>query len=177
MKNLRTIRGFTPIIGENVFIDCAAVVSGNVTLGHDSSVWPCVSIRGDLMPITIGARSNIQDGAVLHTTHQSEFNPDGFALTIGNEVTVGHHATLHGCTIYDASLIGMNAVVLDGAIVESHVVVGAGSLVAPGKRLTSGYLYLGNPARQARPLTEQEHQFFQYSADNYVKLKDEHLDR
>lgn len=172
---IRAFQGNSPQLAEGVFVDEAAVVTGKVTLGKDSSVWPCVSIRGDLLEIRIGERTNIQDGSVLHTTHASQFNPTGYALTIGNDVTVGHNATLHGCTIHDEVLIGMNAVILDGAIVESQVMVAAGSLVSPGKVLKSGYLYLGNPARQVRQLTEQEIAFFKYSAAQYVALKDKHL--
>lgn len=171
---IRSFNEFSPKIGKKVFVDDSAVVTGQVSLGEDSSVWPCVSIRGDLMPITIGARSNIQDGCVLHTTHQSEFFLKGAALSIGDEVTVGHNATLHGCTIHDRALIGMNALVLDGAVVESHVLLGAGSLVPPGKLLQSGYLYLGNPVKPIRKLSDQELAFFEYSALNYVKLKDLH---
>ncbi len=175
--NVRQFAEAIPNVSQGVFIDLSAVVTGRVSLGPDASVWPCVSIRGDLMPITIGARSNIQDGSVLHTTHMSDYCPEGHALTIGEDVTVGHNVTLHGCTIHDQALIGMNAVVLDGAVVESHVLVAAGSVVGPGKVLESGYLWLGNPIRKARPLTDKEIQFFRYSAEHYVKLKDKHAQR
>ena len=126
------------------------------------------------MPITIGARSNIQDCAALHTTHASTFNAKGFPLIIGNDVTVGHNATLHGCTLEDETLIGMNAVVLDEAVVQKHVLVAASAVVGPGKVLESGYLYVGNPVRQARHLTEKEIAFFAYSAAHYGQLKDRH---
>lgn len=175
--NIRPFNTIEPQLGNQVFVDQSAVVTGNVTLGDDASVWPCVSIRGDLMPIHIGDRSNVQDGSVLHTTHASEYCPSGFALTIGNDVTIGHNVTLHGCTIQDQSLIGMNAVVLDGAIVEKNVLVAAGSVVGPGKVLESGYLWLGNPIRKARPLTEKEIRFFLYSAQHYVKLKNQHREK
>ena len=177
MTNIRTYNNTTPTLAEGAFVDNSAVVTGEVTLGQDASVWPCVSIRGDLMPITIGARSNIQDCAALHTTHASPFNPTGFPLVIGNDVTVGHNATLHGCTLEDETLIGMNAVVLDGAVVQKHVLVAAGAVVGPGKVLESGYLYVGNPVRQARRLTEKEIAFFTYSAEHYVKLKALHAKR
>ncbi len=174
IMNIRPFNDIHPQLGNHVFIDDSAVVTGKVILGDDASVWPCVSIRGDLMPIKIGDRSNIQDGSVLHTTHASEYCANGFALTIGDDVTIGHNVTLHGCTIQDQSLIGMNAVVLDGAIVEKNVLVAAGSVVGPGKVLESGYLWLGNPIRKARPLTEKEIRFFLYSAHHYVKLKNQH---
>jgi carbonic anhydrase/acetyltransferase-like protein (isoleucine patch superfamily) len=112
---------------------------------------------------------------VLHVTHAGQFNPDGFALTIGDDVTVGHKVTLHGCRIGDRVLVGMGAIVLDGAVVEDEVIIGAGSLVPPGKTLESGYLYVGSPVKQARALSDKERAFFAYSAANYVKLKDQHL--
>lgn len=173
--NIRTFNGKRPTQGENVFIDPMACVSGDVHLAEDVSIFPFASIRGDLMPIKIGARSNVQDNAVLHTTRASEYNPDGFPLTIGNDVTVGHAAVLHACVIGNRVLVGMHATVLDGAIIEDDVMVGAGSLVTPGKRLESGYLYVGSPAKRARELTEQELKFLKTSATNYVELKNSHL--
>ena len=178
MKNNSPVRPYLsqlPSLGEGVYIDDSAVVIGDVTLGKDVSVWPCAVIRGDMHSIKIGDRTSVQDGAVLHITHASDFNPDGWPLTIGQEVTIGHNACLHGCTIGDHVLIGIGANVLDGAIVENHVIIGAGTLVPPGKRLESGYLYVGNPCRQARPLKESEIAFFSYSANNYVKLKNDYL--
>lgn len=172
---IRTFQGLTPQLGERVFVDASAVVLGDVTIGDDSSVWPQVAIRGDVHRIRIGARSSIQDGSVLHVTHAGPFNADGHPLTIGDDVTVGHKATLHGCRIGDRVLVGMGAIVLDGAVVEDEVIIGAGCLVPPGKTLESGYLYVGSPAKQARPLSDKERAFFTYSAANYVKLKDQHL--
>lgn len=172
---IRTFQGIAPTLGERVFVDASAVVLGDVEIGDDSSVWPQVAIRGDVNRIRIGARSSIQDGSVLHVTHAGQFNPDGFALTIGDDVTVGHKVTLHGCRIGDHVLVGMGAIVLDGAVVEDEVIIGAGSLVPPGKTLESGYLYVGSPVKQARALSDKERAFFAYSAANYVKLKDQHL--
>lgn len=172
---IRTFQGIAPTLGERVFVDASAVVLGDVEIGDDSSVWPQVAIRGDVNRIRIGARSSIQDGSVLHVTHAGQFNPDGFALTIGDDVTVGHKVTLHGCRIGDRVLVGMSAIVLDGAVVEDEVIIGAGSLVPPGKTLESGYLYVGSPVKQARALSDKERAFFAYSAANYVKLKDQHL--
>lgn len=164
-----------PSFGSNTFIHSSAVLIGDVTLGDDVSVWPLTVIRGDMHAIRIGQRSNIQDGSVLHITHASTFNPDGYPLTIGREVTVGHKVTLHGCTIGDNCLIGMGSIVMDGAIIEDRVIVGAGSLVPPGKLLESGFLYVGSPVKKARPINEKENDFLSYSAENYVKLKDQHL--
>jgi carbonic anhydrase/acetyltransferase-like protein (isoleucine patch superfamily) len=172
---LRPFKGISPALGKKVFVDPSAVVIGDVVLGDDASVWPLTAIRGDMNHIRIGARTNVQDGAILHITHASSYNPDGYPLIIGDEVTIGHMAMLHGCTIGNRVLIGMSATVMDGAIVEDDVVVGAGTLVPPGKRLESGKLYMGRPAKAVRDLTEKEMSYFSYSAANYVKLKDEHL--
>ncbi|MDF2529272.1 MAG: carbonic anhydrase [Gammaproteobacteria bacterium] len=175
MNNIRAFNGHTPKLGNGVFIDPMAVVTGQVTIGNDSSVWPCVSIRGDLLPITIGKATNIQDGSVLHTTQDSIYNPGGQPLIIGDEVTIGHNATVHACTIHNQVLIGMGAVILDGAIIEPQVLVAAGSLVSPGKVLNSGYLWRGNPARPVRELSTQELEFFKFSAAGYVLSKNRHL--
>ena len=172
---IRSYQGMTPVIGERVLIDPSAVVLGDVEIGADSSIWPLVVVRGDMHRIRIGTRTSIQDGSVLHITHAGPYNPDGFPLVIGSEVTVGHQAMLHGCSIGDRVLVGMGAMVMDGAVVEDDVVIGAGSLIPPGKRLQSGYLYVGRPAKQVRKLTDKEMSFFSYTAGNYVKLKDKHL--
>ncbi len=173
--NIRPFQGTQPELSERVFVDPSAVVLGDVVLGTDSSVWPQAVIRGDMHRIRIGARTSVQDGAVLHITHAGPYNPEGFPLLIGDDVTIGHQAILHGCTLGSRILVGMGAKVLDGAIIEDEVIIGAGTLVPPGKRLESGYLYVGSPARQQRPLTEKERSFFTYTAANYVRLKDQHL--
>ncbi|MEN0108412.1 MAG: gamma carbonic anhydrase family protein [Pseudomonas sp.] len=172
---IRTYQGTTPALGEKVFVDASAVVIGDVVLGDDSSVWPLTVIRGDMHRIRIGARTSVQDGSVLHITHAGPFNPDGFPLLIGDDVTIGHKVMLHGCTVGNRILIGMGSTVMDGAVIEDEVIIGAGSLVPPGRVLESGFLYVGSPAKQARPLTEKERAFFTYSAANYVRLKDQHL--
>lgn len=174
-KSVRAYKGTLPTLGERVFIDDSAVVIGNTELGDDVSVWPCAVIRGDMHNIKIGARTSVQDAAVLHITHASDFNSGGWPLTIGEDVTIGHGACLHGCTIGNRVLIGIGSTVLDGAVVENDVVIGAGTLVPPGKTLESGFLYVGSPAKQARPLKDSEREFFTYSAMNYVKLKDEYI--
>ena len=173
--NLRSFRGKAPRVGERVLIDPSAVVVGDVTLAEDVSVWPQASIRGDMHWIRVGARTSVQDGCVLHITHAGPYNPDGWPLQIGCDVTIGHRATLHGCSIGDRVLVGMGATVMDGAVVESDVVIGAGALVTPGKRLRSGRLYAGAPAREIRTLTEREMDYFSYSAANYARLKDQHI--
>jgi carbonic anhydrase/acetyltransferase-like protein (isoleucine patch superfamily) len=172
---IRTYQGMTPVLGERVFVDSSAVLLGDVQLGDDSSVWPMAVVRGDMHRIRIGARSSVQDGSVLHITHAGPYNPDGFPLLIGDEVTIGHNVTLHGCTLGNRILVGMGSIVMDGAVVEDEVVIGAGSLVPPSKRLSSGYLYVGSPVKQARPLSDKERAYFSYSAANYVTLKDLHL--
>ena len=169
-----TIRNYlnkTPRIADSAYIDEAAVIIGDVTIGEDVSVWPMVVARGDHQPITIGDRSNIQDGTVIHITSASEFVPDGYPCTIGSDVTVGHKAMLHACKIGSHCLIGMSATVLDGAVIDDHVMVGAGSLVPMGKHLESGYLYLGSPVKQVRRLKDEELRFIEYSARHYVETK------
>ncbi len=175
MASIRSYQGKTPRISSGVFVDESAVVIGDVEIGTDSSVWPCTVIRGDMHFIRIGERSSIQDGSVLHITHASDYNPKGHPLIIGNDVTVGHSVCLHGCTIGNRVLVGIGSTVLDGAVVEDDVVIGAGSLVPPGKRLESGFLYMGSPVKQIRPLKDSEKSFFTYSANNYVKLKNTYL--
>lgn len=171
---IRRYQNHTPNIAQSAYVDEMALVIGRVSIGEESSVWPMTTIRGDVHDITIGARTNIQDGSVLHVTHDSDYVPGGCALTIGDDVTVGHGAILHACTIGNRCLIGMGATVLDGAVVQDDVMVAAGALVSPGKKLESGYLYLGNPAKQHRKLTDQEMQFLRYSAKSYVDLMKTH---
>ncbi|AZC21769.1 gamma carbonic anhydrase family protein [Pseudomonas sessilinigenes] len=172
---IRTYQAHTPKLGERAFVDHSAVVIGDVEIGADSSVWPLTVIRGDMHRIRIGARTSVQDASVLHITHAGPFNPEGFPLLIGDDVTIAHKVMLHGCSIGSRVLIGMGSIVMDGAVVEDDVMVGAGSLVPPGKRLASGFLYVGSPVKQVRALTDKERAFFTYSAGNYVKLKDQHL--
>jgi carbonic anhydrase/acetyltransferase-like protein (isoleucine patch superfamily) len=173
-SSIRSFEGQSPELGERVFVDASAVVIGDVVLGDDVSVWPQAVVRGDMHSIRIGARTSVQDGCVLHITHAGPFNPKGWPLTIGSEVTIGHNATLHGCSIGDRVLVGMGAIVMDGAVVEDNVVIAAAALVTPGKTLRSGFLYAGSPAREVRRLSDNEMNYFSYSADNYVKLKDRH---
>ncbi|GLP97705.1 gamma carbonic anhydrase family protein [Paraferrimonas sedimenticola] len=171
-KSIRTFKNKTPVIGEGAYVDESSVLAGDVTLGKDVSIWPLVAARGDVNWIRIGDRTNIQDGSVLHVSRESSINPDGYPLDIGADVTVGHKAMLHGCRIGDRVLVGMGAIVLDGVIVEDEVIIGAGTLVPPGKRLESGYLYVGSPAKQIRELSEKERGFLKDTAAKYVELKE-----
>lgn len=174
---LRRYKDLFPVIGKRVMIDPTSAIIGDVRLADDVSIWPLVAARGDVNYIQIGARSNIQDGSVLHVTHKSARNPEGNPLIVGEDVTVGHKVMLHGCTIGNRVLVGMGSILLDGAVVEDDVMIGAGSLVPQHKRLESGYLYLGSPVKQIRPLKEAEIEGLRYSANNYVKWKDDYLDQ
>lgn len=159
-----------PQLASDGFVDKTAVLIGDIVLGAESSVWPLCVLRGDVNTIRIGCRSNIQDGSVLHVSHPTAAKPAGSPLVIGNEVTIGHRAMLHGCTIGSRVLVGMGTIVLDDAEIGSDTVIGAGSLVAPRKRLAGGFLYMGAPVRQIRALTEAEREHLRYSAAHYVKL-------
>jgi carbonic anhydrase/acetyltransferase-like protein (isoleucine patch superfamily) len=172
--NIRPFDGVLPVVAESAFVDAMAVVIGDVQLAENSSVWPCAVIRGDVNRISIGEGSNIQDFAMLHVTHKRPADPLGAPLVIGKNVTIGHHVTLHGCTIGDEVLVGIGTIILDRAIIESQVLIGAGSLVPPNKRLESGYLYLGNPVKQIRPLSDDEKAYFKYSAEHYMRLAVKH---
>lgn len=174
---LRPYKDLSPKQGDRVMIDSSSVVIGDVRMGDDVSIWPLVAIRGDVNYVSIGARTNIQDGSVLHVTHKSSYNPAGNPLIVGEDVTVGHKVMLHGCTIGNRVLVGMGSILLDGAVIENEVMIGAGSLVPQNKRLESGFLYLGSPVKQIRPLTEAEKEGLKYSANNYVKWKNDYLDQ
>lgn len=166
-----TIRAYlnhVPQLGERVYVDEAAVVIGKVNLADEVSIWCGAVVRGDVNTIQIGKRSNVQDGSVLHVTGGSANHPVGSPLIIGEDVTIGHHVTLHGCIIGNRVLVGMGAIVLDDVVIEDDVMIGAGSLVPPRKRLQSGLMYMGSPAKAVRELTEAEKAFLRQSAQNYV---------
>ena len=165
-------RDITPAVAAGVFLHASAQIIGDVTLGEDSSVWCNAVVRGDVNRIVIGRATSIQDLSMCHVTHKSAKKPAGSPLVIGDYVTIGHAAILHGCTIGNECLVGMGSIVMDDAVLEDRVMLGAGSLVPPGKTLHSGYLYVGSPVKQARPLSDKEKAFFTYSAANYVRLKD-----
>lgn len=172
---IRNYKNTAPRIAASAYLDPTAVVIGDVEIGEDSSVWPLCVLRGDVNRIRVGARSNIQDGSILHVTHRSSDNPEGQATIVGDDVTVGHRVTLHGCIVESRCLVGMSSTVLDGAVLQTGVLLGAGSLVTEGKVLEGGFLWLGRPARRMRPLTDAERALFDYSARHYVKLKDDYL--
>jgi carbonic anhydrase/acetyltransferase-like protein (isoleucine patch superfamily) len=172
---IRIFENISPRIASSAYVDETALVIGDVTIGADVSLWPKVVARGDVNTITIGARTNIQDGTILHVSHDSEFAPGGFPLCIGADITVGHQAILHGCSIEDRCLVGMAATVMDGATLRSGAILGAGSLVPPGLELEGGFLWVGTPARKVRPLRAEEQAFLDYSAKHYVELKNRHI--
>lgn len=172
---LFSFQDISPTLADRVFVSSQSSVIGHVTLGHDTSVWPFASIRGDLLPIEIGCGTNIQDHACLHTTAPNALSPKGHALRIGQHVTIGHHATLHGCQIDDFVLIGIGAIVLDGVYIPEDVMVAAGCVVPPGKNLESGYIYVGNPARKHRALSETEKEHIRHNARSYIKQKNIYL--
>lgn len=173
--NIRPFLGVHPVLGERSYVDPGAHVIGDVVIGDDSSIWPGTVVRGDVHRIRIGARSNLQDGTIVHVTHDGPYTPGGFPTLIGDEVTIGHSAVIHACTIEDACLVGMHATVLDGAVVRRHGFVGAGALISPGKIVGPGELWLGSPARLVRRLSDVEIESLYYSAQNYVRLKDQYL--
>jgi carbonic anhydrase/acetyltransferase-like protein (isoleucine patch superfamily) len=174
--DIRPYRDILPTLGERTYVDPAATVIGDVVLGDDVSIWPGTVVRGDVNFIRIGARTNIQDGSVVHVSHDGPHAKlGGFATVIGDDVTIGHKAIVHACRIEDAVLIGMGAIVLDGVIVRRHGFVGAGALVAPGKEVGERELWLGNPARKVRMLSDAEVEALFYSAQHYVRLKDQYL--
>ena len=172
--NIRPYLDTQPNIADSAYIDPAAVVIGDVVLGEHTSVWPCAVIRGDVNHIRIGNRSNVQDVSMLHVSHKSADKPDGSPLLIGEDVTIGHRVVLHGCIIGNRVLVGMGSTILDDAIIEDDVMIGAGSLVPPRKRLESGYLYVGSPVKQVRPLNDEEKKFLVYSAKHYIHIAEQY---
>lgn len=176
ISNIQPYQGTTPIIAPTAFIHHSAQIIGDVVIGEESSIWCGAVIRGDVNLIRIGTQSNIQDLSTLHVSHRRPgVNPDGASLLIGDRVTVGHGVILHGCRIADECLIGMGCIIMDKVVVESHVMIAAGSLVPEGKHLETGYLYLGRPVKPIRLLTEEEIAHFTYSAQHYVRLSRDYL--
>jgi carbonic anhydrase/acetyltransferase-like protein (isoleucine patch superfamily) len=171
---IRTFQTHIPKIHKTAYVDPTALVIGQVAMGADSSIWPMSVVRGDINIITIGERTNIQDGSILHVSHDSEYSPGGASMMIGDDVTVGHSVVLHACTLMDCCLIGIGSVILDHAVVHKHAMVGAGSLVTNGKELEGGYLWMGRPAKKVRELSEKEIEYLSYSANHYVKVKQMH---
>ena len=170
----RPSRNIHPQLGARCYIDETALVIGDVRIGDDVSIWPMVVARGDVNYISIGARSNVQDGTVMHVSRQRAELPDGWPCIVGEDTTIGHKVVVHGCRIGNRCLVGIGAIVLDGVEIEDEVMVGAGAVVTPGKRLTTGGLYLGNPARRVRELTAAERERLGWYARGYVTLKEDY---
>jgi carbonic anhydrase/acetyltransferase-like protein (isoleucine patch superfamily) len=175
-KNIRPYLDTSPKISSNCYIDDMSVIIGDVDLADNVSVWPFAVIRGDVNCIKIGKNSNVQDHAMLHVSHKKADKPNGSPLIIGEDVTIGHHVKLHGCTIGNRVLVGIGTIILDDVIVEDDVMIGAGSLVPPKKKLESGFLYVGSPVQKVRPLTDKEKEFLPYSAHHYVKVANNYIE-
>jgi len=169
MGIIRGYRGIYPKIGRDVYISENAVLIGDVEIGDDSSVWFGTVIRGDVNYIKIGKRTNIQDNSVVHVTHET------YPTVVGDDVTIGHRVILHGCTLGNHILVGMGAVIMDGVEIEDFVIVGAGALVTQNKKIPSGVLVAGVPAKIVRDLKEEEIEMIKKSAINYVEYKNEYL--
>jgi carbonic anhydrase/acetyltransferase-like protein (isoleucine patch superfamily) len=165
----------TPVLGNRVYLHPSCQVIGDVKLGDDSSVWCNTVLRGDVNRIVIGRGTNVQDLTMVHVSQKTPEKPEGSPLIVGDYVTVGHAAILHGCTIGNECLIGMGSIVLDGAVIPDRVMIGAGSLVTQGKVLESGLLYMGRPARAVRKLTDEEIAYLLHSAEHYMRVKDVYL--
>lgn len=174
MADIRPYLDTRPDIHPNTYLDRMATIIGDVTLSENTSVWPFAVIRGDVNCIEVGKGTNIQDHAMLHVSHKNSAKPEGSPLCIGEYCTIGHRVTLHGCTLGNHVLVGIGSVVLDDAIVDDNVIIGAGSLVPPRKKLVGGYLYMGSPVQAVRPLTEEELQFLHYSAEHYIRVMHHH---
>lgn len=158
-----------PQLGPGVFLAPSADLAGEIEVGADSSFWFHTAARGDVHWIRIGERTSVQDGTILHVTHER------FPLLVGSDVVIGHSCMIHGCTLEDACLVGIGARVLDGAVVETGAQVGAGAVVPPGMRIPAGQLALGVPAKIVRPLSDAEREIIREIARRYVRVKDEYL--
>jgi len=174
MNNVRSYQGLDPDIALDAYVDESAVVIGNVQVGAQASIWPMAVVRGDIHRIHIGAGSNVQDGSVLHVSHDSRFLPGGAPTIIHERVTVGHQAMLHGCEIHSLCLVGIGARVLDRAVLKSRLMLAAGAVVPPGKVLEGGYLYVGAPAKRSRILNDLELEYLDYTARYYITLAVSH---
>ncbi len=176
MANIRSFQGKHPRIAGDAWIDATAVVIGDVEIGSRSSVWPMTVLRGDIHYIEIGAETNVQDGSILHVSHDSRFRPGGAPLILRDRVSIGHQVMLHGCEIQDLCLVGSGSRVLDDVVLKPRTLLGAGSLVPPGRVLEGGYLWHGAPVKRIRPLTDQELEFLEYNAIHYARLAESHRD-
>lgn len=167
-------RRMLPVIDNTAFVAQGAVVIGDVQIGAESNIWFGCVIRGDVNHIRIGERTNVQDGTIIHVTRMGNGPAEGYPTIIGSDITVGHQAVLHGCTLMDKSFVGMGAMVMDGAVVETHGMLAAGAVLTPGKRVPAGELWAGSPAKFFRALKPQEIAFISESATHYVKLAQEY---
>jgi len=166
---IKAYKGVTPTIADSAFIENTAVIVGDVVIEADSSVWFHSVVRGDVNYIRIGRRTNVQDLSLLHATHET------YPLILGDDVTVGHHVVLHGCTIQNRVLVGMGAVLMDGVVVGDDCIIGAGGLVTEHTRIPPGSLVIGAPARVTRPLREAELAWLKESAQNYVRYARDYM--
>jgi carbonic anhydrase/acetyltransferase-like protein (isoleucine patch superfamily) len=164
-----------PVLGARAFLHSSCQVIGDVKIGDDSSIWCNTVLRGDVNRIEIGRGSNVQDLSMCHVSHKTADKPEGSPLIIGDYVTVGHSVILHGCTIGNECLIGMGSIIMDDVVIPDRVMIGAGSLISPGKVLESGMLYMGRPAKAVRALTQEELAYLRYSAEHYLRVKDNYL--
>jgi gamma-carbonic anhydrase len=159
---IRSYHGITPRIASSAYIDPSAVIIGDVEIGNRSSVWPCVTVRGDTALIKVGSETSIQDNTVMHAD-------EGIPCTVGNRVTVGHSVVLHGCTVEDEALIGIGAIILNGAVIGKGAVVAAGSLIPENMEVAPGTLVMGVPAKPRRAVTEEEQRRFAEGVRHYVE--------
>lgn len=166
---IKAYKGITPTVADSAFIEDTAVIVGDVVIEADSSVWFHSVVRGDVNYIRIGRRTNVQDLSLLHVTH------DTYPLILGDDVTVGHHVVLHGCTIHNRVLVGMGAVLMDGVSVGDDCIIGAGALVTEHTKIPPGSLVIGSPARVKRPLRETELAWLKESAENYVRYARDYM--
>ena len=162
MPIIKPVRGNTPKLGHNCFVAENATIVGEVEMGNDCSVWFNAVIRGDVNYIRIGNKVNIQDGAVIHCTYKKA------GTTIGNNVSIGHNALVHGCTLKDNVLVGMGAIVMDNAVVEKNCIIAAGAVVLENTHVESGSIYAGMPAKLVKKLSEEQIKGLDKLADNYV---------
>ncbi len=167
---IRPYKGVVPTVAPDAFVDPSAQVIGDVVLGEAASLWMNVVVRGDVNYIRVGARTNIQDGTIVHVMR------DTHPTVIGEDVTIGHSATIHGCTIEDRVLVGMGAIVLNGARIGSDSIVAAGALVVEGAQVPPGSLVMGSPAKVRRPLTDEEKASIRDYAARYVKYRLDYMD-
>jgi carbonic anhydrase/acetyltransferase-like protein (isoleucine patch superfamily) len=165
MGIIKECNGNTPFIGEETYVADNAVVVGEVTIGKECSIWWGAVVRGDVNSIVIGDQTNIQDGAIIHCTYKKA------STTIGNKVSIGHRAIVHGCTIEDAVLIGMGAIVMDNAVVQTGAIVAAGAVVLENTLVESGYIYAGVPAKKVKKVEGNLLEVFERTAANYTLYK------